>query len=56
MVELYYFKGAQKQPFADVLQNFAKFTEKHLCWNHFLIKLHMYFPMIFVKFSRTPIF
>ena len=35
MVELYYIKDVQKQPFADVLQNvlenFAKFTGKHLC-------------------------
>ena len=23
----------------DVLQNFAKFTGKHLCWSHFLINL-----------------
>ena len=24
-----------------VLQNFAKFIEKHLCWSHFLIKLQV---------------
>ena len=34
----------QKQPLKvfckkDVLENFAYFTEKHLCWSHFLIKL-----------------
>ena len=23
-----------------VLENLAKFTGKHLCWSHFLIKLH----------------
>ena len=48
MVEPYYIKGVQKQPFADVvekgvLKNFAKFTGKHLCWSihgwsHFLMK------------------
>ena len=36
MVESYYAKGVQKQPFADVLkkgvlENFTKFTGKHLC-------------------------
>ena len=36
MVESYYAKGVQKQPFGDVLkkgvlENFAKFTGKHLC-------------------------
>ena len=35
----------QKQPFSDapevgVLKNFAIFTEKHLCWSLFLIKLY----------------
>ena len=36
----------QEQPFADVvfkigvLENFAKFTEKHQCWSLFIIKLH----------------
>ena len=25
---------------AGVLENFAKFTAKHLCWSHVLIKLH----------------
>ena len=29
----------KKQPFADVLKNFATFTEKYLSWNFFLIKL-----------------
>ena len=48
MVEPYYIKGVQKQPFADVLKkgvlkNFAKFTGKQLRWSihgwsHFLIK------------------
>ena len=58
MVETYYIKGIQKQPFEDVLQNrcFAEFTGKHQCWSHFLIKLHTCFPMIFVEFSRTTIF
>ena len=61
MVEPYYIKNVQKQPFADVLkngvlENFAKFTGKKLCWNHFFINLHTCFPMIFVKFSSTPIF
>ena len=39
MVETYYIKGVQKQPFADVLQsvfkNYEKFTGKHLCWRYF---------------------
>ena len=60
MVEPYYIKDVQKQLFAGVLQNrcfekLAKFIGKHLCWSHFLLKLHMCFPIIFVKFSRTPI-
>ena len=38
-----------------VLKIFAKFTGKHLCWGHFLTKLHTCFPMIFVEFSRTLI-
>ena len=40
----------------DVLEDFAKFTGKHLCWNLFLIKLHTCIAMIFVNFSRTSIF
>ena len=41
----------QKQSFADVflkkfLKNFMNFTEKHLCWSLFIVKL--------VKFLRTP--
>ena len=39
-----------------VLENFAKFTEKDLCWSHFSIKLHTCFPIIFVKFPRRPTF
>ena len=42
-----------------VLEDFAEFTGKRLCWNHFLTKLqaytHKYFSMNFVKFSRTPL-
>ena len=38
-----------------VFEKLAKFIGKHLCWSHFLLKLHMCFPIIFVKFSRTPI-
>ena len=36
----------QEQSFPDVvfkigvLENFAKFTEKHQCWSLFIIKLH----------------
>ena len=59
MVEPYYIKGVQKQPMfykIGVLENFAKFTGKQLCWSHFLIKLHPCFPLILAKFSRTPIF
>ena len=50
------------------LKNFTKFTEKHLCQSLFLNKdaalrpvtllkkrlWHRYFPVIFVKFLRTP--
>ena len=38
-----------------VLQNFAKFTGKNLCWSLFLIKLTMArcFPMYLAKFWRT---
>ena len=32
----HFLKSAQKQPYADVLKNFA--TVKHLCWGLFLIK------------------
>ena len=43
MIKPYYIKGVKKQLLADVLQNvfenFAKFTEKHLCYSHFLIRL-----------------
>ena len=68
MVELYYVKGVQKQPFADVLQNRCSWK---FCWTHGktptlellfnnvarLKRLHhKCFPMIFVKFSRTTIF
>ena len=68
-------KKFQKHLFADILQNrvvksFAKFTEQHLCWSLFLIKLqpsglklflkkklqHRCFPLNFVKFIRTPFF
>ena len=35
----YQYESLKKQPLADVLKNFAIFTEKHLCWNLFLIKL-----------------
>ena len=43
-----------------VLKNFAKFTEKHLRWSLFLIKLqtlgqHRCFPVNFGKFLRTLI-
>ena len=50
----------------DVLKNFAKFTEKHLCQSPFFNKIaglssasllkkrlwHKYFPVHFAKFSR----
>ena len=53
-----------------VLKNFAIFTGKHLCWNHFLIKLqdwrpaflfkkrlqHRCFSVITAKFLRTAFF
>ena len=52
----------------DVLENFAKFTEKHLYWSLFLIKLQASgpvtsskketptecFPVKFAKFLGTP--
>ena len=44
-----------------VLQNFAKFKEKHLCWSFFLTKLfrkrlqHKFFPVNFAKLLRTPL-
>ena len=45
------FRSSRSQMFykIGVLKNFAKFTGKHLCWSHFLMKLHMCFPMIFVE-------
>ena len=47
MVKPYYIKGVQRDKnicshmFYKVvaLESFAKFTGKHLCWSHFLIKL-----------------
>ena len=52
------FRSSRSQMFykISILKNFAKFTGKYLCWSHFLIKLHTCFPMIFVEFSRIPIF
>ena len=51
-----------------VLKNFAKSTEKHLCWSHYLTKLRpeacnfikqwlqrKCFPVDFAKLLRTPI-
>ena len=51
-----------------VLENFTKFTGKHLCWSHFFNKVtslkpstllkkrlqHRFFPVNFAKFLRTP--
>ena len=50
----------------DALKNFAIFTEKHLCWSLFLIKLqvlrnetllirlqHRYFPVNIAEFLKT---
>ena len=52
------FRSSRSQMFhkIGVLKKFAKFTGKHLCLSHFLIKLRTCFPMIFVEFSRTPVF
>ena len=52
------FRSSHSQMFyrIGVLEKFAKFTGKNQCWNYFLIKSHAYFPLIFVEFSRTPIF
>ena len=40
-----------------VLKNFARFTGKHLCWSHFLIKLqvfmHRYFAVNIATFLRS---
>ena len=46
-----------------VLNNFSKFTGKHLCWSLFLIACnvikkrlqHRWFPMNIAKFLRAPI-
>ena len=60
--EVFYKKGA--------LKNFAKFTGKHLCRNHFFYKVaglrpatflkkrfgHMCFPVNFVKFLRSSFY
>ena len=58
LITLKVFRSSRSQMFykVGVFKNFAKFTGKHLCWSHFLIKLHMCFPMTFVEFSRAPIF
>ena len=37
----------------NVLKNFAKFTEKHLCLSHFLMKLQVSYPETALK--RDPI-
>ena len=52
------FRGNLLQMFykIGVLEKFAKFAGKHLCWSHFLIKLHTCFLIIFVKFSIALIF
>ena len=46
----------------DALKDFANFTEKHLCWSLFLIKLHAWRPEVLLernsniaKFSRAPV-
>ena len=36
MAKAYYIKGVHR---VVTLESFAKFTEKHLCWSHFSIKL-----------------
>ena len=53
LITLKAFRSSCSQMFykIGVLKNFAKFTGKHLCWSHFLIKLHTCFPMIFVESS-----
>ena len=40
--DVYILRSSHQRRFAKngVLKNFAKFTEKHLCWSLFLIKLH----------------
>ena len=48
MIKPYYIKGVQRAKKiiclhmfykVVVLESFTKFTGKHLCWSHFLIKL-----------------
>ena len=59
MVESFYIKGVQKSSRSQkigVVENFPKFNGKHVCWGHFLMKLHTCFPIIFVKFPRASIF
>ena len=68
MVEPYYIESVQKQPFADVLQNrcswkFCKIHRKTTMLEPLFNKVaslkrlcHKCLPMIFVKFSKTPIF
>ena len=44
------------------IENFAKFTRKHLCWSHLFKKSLLFkkrlrlrcFPVNFAKFSRKP--
>ena len=50
-------RRGQKQPFADVLKNFANFTGKHLFWILFLIKLQAFKPAALLKRdSNTGVF
>ena len=42
-------KLIQKEPFIDILKNFAQFKGKQLCRNHFLIKLQVSRPETSLK-------
>ena len=51
----------QKQLLVDVikighLKNFANFTEKHLCWSLFLIKLQAFRPVTLLKRKPNQVF
>ena len=52
-------RSSRPKLFKGALENFAKFTGKHVCQSLNFIKKetwHRGFPMNFAKFSRTPFF
>ena len=52
------FRGRRSQIFfkVSVFKNFAIFTEKHLCWNLFLIKLQIWRPVTWFSSDYWEIF